>query len=321
MKSIIKKLSAIAVMLSMASAVLAVPAVPEELKNKIITVIVPFPPGGETDITQRWMASQVKKVTGLDIIVVNKAGANGAIGATEVARSKPDGTTILGGENSTFVIHPATNFAAAPDTSTLQPLTVFTVTPLFLHVSTASNINSVDDLINKARRDPKFAVAVGTVHTQMATSMFYEGYGIKPYMVPFKGPMDMAMATSQGQVDAFFSTSGSSLAFVQGNKVKPIGVAWNQRLKIYPDAPVLHYKDKPFVFYNFQMISVPVETPKHIQEFLNLAWRAAGQTPESRQRFSDLSHVQFDLTIAQTEQWLKNDLAQAAKLAKNTELK
>lgn len=295
----------------------AIPPMPKELQGKVITLMIPFPPGGETDTTQRFLASQIKKLANIDIVVINKPGANAALAAQELANSRQDGLTLLGHDNSSSVMHPATNFGPAPDRRSLAPISVLTLTPLFMYVGADSPIKTVNDVISKARTDSKFTVGVGNIHTQMANHQFYHGLGITPYTVTFRGPAEMGIAASQGSINVFMSTATSGQALVSAGKLRAIGVGWKQSLPVYPDAVPLSNFVRGYAAYNFQQVSAPSGTPRHILEYYNQLWRAAASSSESAQRWKDLSVIHLDLDIPQSERFLEQEYQQALKSIRN----
>jgi tripartite-type tricarboxylate transporter receptor subunit TctC len=310
----------LAVNVSMASAGSATaptqaPAIPNELRVKTITLVVPYATGGETDITQRFIAAQIEKTTGLNVVVVNKLGGSGVVAAREVASSRPDGLTLFGHDNGTHVVQPAVNFPNAVNRKSLEPITVFAITPLFMYTGANSEFKTVADVINKARNNPKFTIGVSAApHTLMSHGDFWSGAKVaKPYYVVFKGAADVAISASNRDVDVFMTTSATAVSFVQAGKIRPLGVAWPETLSVHPDAPSLNRWVKDFKAYNIQMVSAPVGTPPHLVKFYNELWRFAANTAESRQRWKDLSVVHRDMNLRQTQEFLETEYTQAVR--------
>jgi tripartite-type tricarboxylate transporter receptor subunit TctC len=288
--------------------------VPKELQGKIITVIVPYNPGGDTDATQRFMVDRVKEITKLNMVVVNKAGAGGIIGAREVAEnSAPTGLTLLASDNATFVVNSALEYPYFVDKKLLAPVSVFAVTPQFFYVGINSGINTIDDLINRAKNDPKFTVACNVLHQCLYTSIFFNHYGITPYTVNFRTPAEMGIAAFNGDITVFGAGATSGKPLVDAGKTRALAVGWNKKLSVYPDAVPLSTKIPTFKANNLQMISVPIGTPKHIVEFWNNAYRVAAKTKLAQQRFDSLSIIHTDYDISATTKLLDEEYNEARK--------
>lgn len=290
----------------------AVPPVPEELQNKVITMVVPWNPGGDTDATQRFVVEQVKKITGLNIVIQNRAGARGIIGGQSVAVAQPDGLTLLGDGNGTHVLNPILEKNAV-DATLLQPVVVYGLTPQFFYVAADSKLMSAQDLVDLAKTKDKFTIGCNTLHQCMYIRQFFDHYSVEVYAVLYRTPVEMAIGVNLGDIDLFAAGATSGAPLVQANKIKAIAVAWATRLEVYPDAEALGDLVPGYRGNNLQMLSVPRGTPSHIVEYYNQVFRAALKTSESVARFSALSIIPTDMSVVEIERLLTEEFRSLEK--------
>lgn len=290
-----------------------VPEMPAELRGKTVTMVIPFAPGGDTDSNNRFMAEEVKKLTGLEFVYINKPGAKGVIGGRMVAESKPDGLTMFGSSNETFVMNPALEETGYVDPALLTPVVIHAFTPQFFYVGVRSGINTPEDLVKAARENPKFTVGCNAPHQCMYIAQWFDHFGIQPYTVYFGKAPEMAIAAVDTSITMFASGVSTGLPFVQRGELKAIGTTWDRELAVYPGALPLNRQVPKFKANNFQMISVPAATPKHIVEYYNQVFRLAAKTAKSRERFEQMSMIHEDLTLNQLDRYLKQELAQAKR--------
>lgn len=285
------------------SGVLAI-EVPKELVGKTVTLVVPYPPGGGTDSTQRIIADQAQHISGINFIVVNKAGALGTIGANHVADSPANGLTLLAHANETLVLNPVMQESNAVPPARLQPVVIHALTPQFFYTGYNNQIKNLRDLVQQARTNPKFTVGYSSSHMQLYLTDFFNRLGIKPYMVRFKGVPDMAISAFQQEIDLFGADAVSGLAHVSGSKTRAIATTWTGELSIYPGAIPANTVAPGFKTYNIQMISAPADTPKHIVLFYNQLFREAARTSDAQKKWSELQIILQDLNVTQTENFI-----------------
>jgi tripartite-type tricarboxylate transporter receptor subunit TctC len=313
-----KKIVAAIVALTMSLSVMASPTstlkVPNELQGKTIKLVLPFNPGGGTDAHLRLVAEQVTTLTGVNITIVNRAGASGAVGAKVVSDAAPDGLTILGGENSTFVTNPAVEFPGAPDPKTLTPITVFAVSPYFMFVKDDGPIKTIDDIVKYAKSKGKVTVGMVTNNHSLAATEFFNYFNIDTHLVSFKTPVDMAIATHQGSIDLYFTDAPSGKPFVDAKKVRAVGIAWDKSAEVFSDAKPLTVLNPNFKKSAFFMVSAPAGTPAHILEFYNRAFRQAAMTKVSQERLQQMNSLTLDLTINQTKEFLDKEYKVAKRV-------
>ena len=222
--------------------------------------------------------------------------------------------TLLGGENSTFVVNPAINFPNAPDPKLLSPISVFASTPIFFYTKKNGKINSVDDLIWTAKNDPKFSIGTtANLHVLVLTD-FFNRFGVNPYFVNFKTPVEMAVALDQSNIDLFITGPASGIPFVDAGKIQAIGVAWDKPFAVFPAATPLTTVYPGFRAQVFFVVSAPAGTPKHLLDFYNRAFRDVANSPVVRDRFSRLSTVTWNLSIEESTRFLNREYNHARQI-------
>ena len=286
----------------------AVPMVPPELQGRVITMIIPYSPGGDTDATQRFVAEQVSKISGLKFVIINRGGASGIIGTRELIKARPDGLTIMGHANETFALNPVLFKEQAVDMREIQPVAIHAFTPQFIYTGANNKIHNHDDIISSARSNSSFTVGCNVLHQCMYIGQYLSYYNIKMYAVLYKTPADMAVAAFNGDIDIFGAGAVSGAPFVSGGRIRAVAVAWHQYLSTYPHAEPLGDRIPGYRANNIQMVSVPAGTPAHIVDYYNQVFREAVKTPSSVARFQELSVISADLDLEQVRQALAKEL-------------
>jgi tripartite-type tricarboxylate transporter receptor subunit TctC len=278
--------------------------VPPELQGQTIKLVLGVAPGGDTDITHRFMAQEVEKITGLKIAVINRPGAFTKIGAESILKAPADGLTVFGSGNDTFIMNAALDTPAKVDSKAFQFVNVFVTTQQVFYVSTAGNIKTVEDLINAAK-NPKFNVGCSYPQGCLFLSAFFESQGIRPQLISYKSIPEVMIALLQGDIQVTMGSVASGATWVQDKKIKPLMVGSANRLTIWPEAvPLTKYMPQTKI-NGLQMISVRAGTPPHLVEFWNRAYRLAAYSAEQRKRFELVDATPMDLTVPQTEKFIE----------------
>jgi tripartite-type tricarboxylate transporter receptor subunit TctC len=258
--------------------------------SKPVKFIIPFPPGGTTDIVGRSVADQFGKFLGQPVVVENRGGAAGAIGAAEIARAAPDGYTIGMATVSTHGTNPTTNPKLPYDAlKDFIPVTNLADVPNILAVHPKMNANNMDEFLKLVRAQPgKFSYA--SSGTGGIGHMFGELFKVssKTFIlhIPYRGAGPALNDAVGGQVDMIFDNLPSTLPFVQSGKLRPIAVAAPKRVDVLPNVPTfaeLGLKDANIMAW--YGIVVPAKTPDDVVKKLHEAAVKAIQTPEVRERF------------------------------------
>lgn len=250
-----------------------------------IRVIVPFAPGGSTDIVARIVVQEMSKIIGKSMVIENKAGAGGAIGATEAARAKPDGYTLSIATVSTMAVNPA----CRPDDLTYDPLkdfapvSNFVNTPNVVEVHPSFPASNFKEFVAELKKNPKeYSYATPGVCSiaHLMGEAFKQQLGVEISHVPYKGAGPALTDVIGGQVKVMFDNLPSSMPNIQNGKLKPIVLAWPERVKELPDLPTYAEVGHPDlnngVFYG---LLAPAGTPKEIIEKLNSVATEALKAP------------------------------------------
>jgi tripartite-type tricarboxylate transporter receptor subunit TctC len=293
-----------------------------EYPERDITMVVPFPPGGTTDIVGRLVAANLTKALGKNVVVENKGGAGGNIGAAEVARAKPDGYTLLMGTVGTQSIneflYSSLQFSPAKD---FIPIALAAAVPNVLVLNPAfaekNHINSVQDLINFLKTNPG-KVNVGSsgngTSIHLAAELFKTMTGTQMEHVPFRGSGPAVTALMAGDVQLMFDNLPSSMGGIQSGRLKALAVTSAERSPSLPDLPTVAESGVPgFDATSWFGLLAPTGTPSDVVAKVNEAVVTTSQTPEAKKQFlaqgaqpSDMNPQQFaDFINKERTKWEK----------------
>lgn len=257
-----------------------------------VTLVVPFPPGGTTDIAARTMAQAMEKALGQSIVVDNRAGAGGNIGMAAVSRAKADGYTIGMGTIGTQSINQFLYKDMAFDpTKDFEPIALVMTTPNVIAVNTASDIKSMQDLVEAAKTRKLSYASPGVGSSVHLTGAYLEQVlGVEMLHVPFKGVANSMPALIGGQVDVLLDNLPSTLAQLKdGSKVRGIAVTSAERSPSVPDVPTVAETAVPnFSVTAWFALYAPKGTPEEALNKLTDAARQALSSKEVQDRFQTL---------------------------------
>ena len=249
-----------------------------EYPTRPIRIVVGFTPGGGNDIIARIFGQKLSESLGQPVIIENKPGA-GAILATEyVARSAPDGYTLLVGASGAMVINPAVYEKLSYDTMRdFKPVSELGSFPLILIVNAASPIKSLAELVAYAKANPdKANYSSSSAAFQLATELFKQKTGVPMQMIPYKGANDSVTAVISGDVTATIADAGPVTGQVNGGKARALAVAAPKRAESLPDVPTMKEAGADVEAVLWSGIFVPAATPPEIvsrleAEFIRIA--------------------------------------------------
>lgn len=249
-------------------------ATAEAFPERPITIVVGWSAGGATDLLARQLGDAMTNVASQSVIVENKAGANGTIGHSQAARSRPDGYTTLLATNSTFAITPSLYSSLPFDQQRdLAPVTLVAESPLVLVASPKSGITSLSALLEKAKAQPGElnAASGGNGSTShMATEMLMALTGIDMAHIPYKGGSPATVAVSASEVEIAFLDLGVALPLLKEGRLNPLGVSSSQRSSLLPDVPTLSESGvEAFEATTTFAMFVPAATPASVIERLH----------------------------------------------------
>lgn len=252
--------------------------------SKPIKLVVPFPPGGPTDIVARPLAKLLGDALSQQVFIDNKGGAGGSIGAASVATAPPDGYTVLMGTVGTAAINPALYKKLPYDpVADLTPLATVASAPVAIVVNTAAGINTLADLIARAKAAPDsltFGSAGNGTPGHLAGAMFCHAAGIKLRHVPYKGSAPAVTDLLGTQIQVMFDPLQSVLPHVQANKLKLLALTSRERSKVVPDAPTVAEAAVPgFEMVAWWALYAPARLPADIAKRLTAEAQRVVQSP------------------------------------------
>lgn len=279
--------------------------------------LVPYPAGGGSDFLARTLSNVLGPITGQSVVVENKPGGNTSIAAAEAARAKPDGYTVLSADNGTLVFNSALYSKLSYDpVKDLAPVTLLGRFPMILVADPNSGLNSVDDVIQRARSDKNgmnFASAgAGSPH-HLAMELFkYELKLDTMTHIPYKGAAPSLTDVAGGQIPVMMVDLAAGAGFINGGKVKPLAVAHTERLAQLPDVPTFAELGYPSIVAAAHVgMVVPSATPKDVIETLNAKVVEALNEPKTKatlvefgiQPVGNTPAEYADMLKSETERW------------------
>ena len=279
------------VLAALALAALATAAPAQDYPARPIRLIVPFPPGGGTDIAGRTIANKLSETVKWTFVVENKPGAGGNLGVEQAAKSPPDGYTLVVGQTSNLAINPAlyANLPYDPQKD-LSPVALIVSAPVVLVVATNSPYKSLGDLVAAAKRDPgavTFASPGSGTVSHLTGELLQRAAGVKFTHVPYKGASQAMTDLLGGQVQSFMSSVPSALAQVRGGRLRAVVVTSAKRAAQMPEVPTIAESGYPgFDAITWYGLLAPAGTPAVIIARLNAELNRALATPDVRERLA-----------------------------------
>ena len=308
---------------STAAGALALAAPLAFAQAKPIRIIVPYAPGGPIDVTARLLAERVKDSLGA-VIIENRPGGGGNIGADAIAKAAPDGLTIGISAVATHAINPWL-FAKMPYDAArdFAPITQMVRVPnvLVMNAETATrlNIHTLADLIAYARANPgrlNYGSGGNGSAGHLAGEMFKQGAGIFAVHIPYNGGNPAQLALLSGQVDFNFDNLATAAPNIRAGKLKALAVTTLHRSPALPDVPPVADTLKGFAIDTWWGLVAPAGTPREVVAKLNHAFVTALQSPEAKARFAGLMAEPVTSTPEEFGHFMKAELAKYEKVVK-----
>lgn len=291
--------------------------------NRPVKIVVPFPAGGATDIISRALGQRLAAELGQTFLIENRPGAASAIGAEQVARSAPDGYTLLMATSSSMVTNRFLYKKLSYDPDAFDLVSLVCVTPLVVVAHPGLPADNVQGVIQQAKANPgKLSYAsygTGTI-SHLTMALLAAGSGTDMVHVPYKGAAEALPAVSGGHVALYADTIVSAVPLIKSGKVKAIGVTTPRRTAILPGVPTIAEQG----FAGFDMVPwyglvAPQGTPKEALERVRAAMAKVTQSPEF---IAQLAQVGAELPavglgIADFAALIKSDIPKTAKLMKD----
>lgn len=252
--------------------------------TKPVRLVVGFAPGGAADTVARAIGDQLSRVLGQPVVIENRAGAGSSIAAENVAKSAPDGYSVLIASPASISVNPALNPKLGYKPADLVPVTKVSTSPLLIVVNPATGITSVKDLIATAKKQPgKLNYATSGVGSapHFGAALFSQLTGVEMVHVPFKGGAPAVVSVVAGDTQVTFATPPSVLGMVKGGRLRPLAVTSPERSPLMPEVPGMVEAGLPQYSLSFWYgVFVPVGTPEDVVRTLFNATTTAAQRPE-----------------------------------------
>ena len=293
--------------------------------TKTVRIIVPYPAGGTSDILARLLSAKLNDVFGQTLIVDNRPGANGNIGADLVAKSAPDGYTLLLADLGALTISPSIYKLPFDVVKDFAPVTMVTYSPHLLAVHPAVPVKTVKELVALAKSKPgllNFAVSGIGGAPHLAGVAFEAQTGVKWTYIPYKGGSDAIIGLASGQADAIFNGMLATYPHVKSGKLKLIAVSSSKRVASIPDVPTVAEAGlKDFETGSWQGVVAAAGTPKDIVGRLNGEISRILGTPDMKENLAKQGAEVYTMTPEQLANWLKTEIDKWAKVVKAVNLK
>ena len=315
MRAAIMTAQAVALAGGSAAAVAAYP-------DRAVRVVVPFAAGGGVDALARPFAKALGDILGQSVVVENKASNTGQIGATDVARSQPDGYTVLltsAAFGTTPAFYPDVPYNPIED---FAPVMIMAAAPQVMVANNNFKGNSVADVIAMVKRDDRVNVALSgsTGMQSLATAQLESQAKIAFLKVPYKGAGAAFIDLISGEVDLMIDNPASSLVHVRSGKLKVIATTGSKRMAILPDVPTVAETLPGFEARNWFVLAVPKGTPQERIDVLNKAAKQALNTPALKEMMARDGTDAVAGSPSEAQTFLKEEVARWAKVVKDGNL-
>jgi len=300
--------------------------VAQEWPNKPIRWIVPFPPGGAMDVMARALAEKSSKSLGQAVVIENKPGAGGNIGADFVARSDADGYTMMitsiGMATNKF-LYPKLSYDPVKD---FTPVSLIAIVPNVLVTNaTQPNVKTVSDVVANAKAQPgklTYASAGNGSSIHLAGEVFTSMAKIDMQHIPYKGSSPAVTDLLGGQVNYMFDSITSAKPHIDSGKLRPIGITTSKRSKALPNVPTIAESGLPgYEVTPWFAVFVPAATPKPIVDKLNAALLDALKSPEIKAKFDGIGAEPLGTTPDELASYLNKEIERWGKVISTNNIK
>ena len=290
--------------------------------NQPVRMVVPYPPGGPTDITARVVAAEMSKTIGQNIVIDNRPGASGMIGSEMVTKATPDGYTLLANASIHVInpsVYPDMRFDAIKD---FTPITQLAQVPLVLVVPANSPIKSVKDLVEYAKANPgkvNFGSAGSASAQHLAGESFKIAAGIQMQHIPYKGSAPALTDLAGGQLQLMFDSMPSATPMINSGKLRAIAVTTTTRAKARPDLPTIAESGFPgFDISTWYAYWAPKGTPADVVEKLAASAAQALKNPEVIAKYEAMGAEPVGSTPAQFAAYVESEAKKWSEIVKKS---
>ena len=292
--------------------------------TKPIRIVVPFPAGGTSDVLARLIGQKMSEKLGQSVVVENKAGNAGNLGADLVAKSAPDGYTFVLMDVGNLTISPALYKLPFDVQKDFVPVAMVGYSPHLLVVSTKVPVNSMADLVKYAKANPgklNFAAAAGMGSaTHMAGVQFARRHGIQWNYVPYKGGSQAMNDLVGGHMDVTFNGMVATYPHVKSGKLKLLAVSSAKRWGELPDTPAVSESVPGFLTGSWQGILAPAGTPKAVVDLIHAEVQRITALPDVKEKLQTLGAEPSKMTSDEFAAWIKAELPEMAKIVREEKI-
>lgn len=308
-------IAALAVALSPAG-----PAAAQDFPTRPVTLVIPFAAGGSTDLVGRLIAERMSAELGQPVVVENKGGAGGNLGAAQVAKASPDGYTILMGTVATHALNPALYKKMPYDPVTsFAPVSLLVVVPNVLVVNPDFPAKTTEELIALLKKEPgKYSYASSGNGTPLHLSgeLFKSMADVDMQHIPYQGAGPALIDVLSGQVPIMFDNLPSSTSHIKSGKLRALGVTTAKRAPSFPDLPAIAEAVPGYETYTWNAVFAPAGTPPEVIAKLNASANKALADPKVQARLADFSAVSVGSTPEELGEHVKKEIAKWAPIVK-----
>jgi len=299
-------------------------AIAQQYPAKVVRYLVPGSPGSGDDVVGRIVAAGLAQALGQQVVIDNRAGAAGNIGAEIAAKAPPDGYTLFH-LNLTHALNASLYRSLPYDLlRDFAPISQLATAPAIVVVHPSLPVKSIGELVRLARARPgaiNYASAGTGTTTFLAAEMFKAQARVDMVHVPYKGGGEAQVALISGEAPIYFATIGTVLSYMKSGKVRPIAVTTAERVPVLPEYPTIAESGVPgFHFANWYGLMVPVRTPKPIAAQVHTATVAALRDPAVAKRLQDLIFLPVGGPAEDFGKLLQAEIASLARVVKQLNL-
>jgi tripartite-type tricarboxylate transporter receptor subunit TctC len=309
----------------LSAALLCTGAAAQAFPSKLVRIVVPFPAGGTADALPRILSEKLAAKWGQSVIVENRVGAGGNIGAEAVARAEPDGYTLLASPPGPLAINHNLYAKLAFDPVKFVPVTVMATVPNVLAARPTLEQKSVQELIAHAKSNPgkvSYASQGNGSTSHLTGAMFQAMSGTALLHVPYKGSAPAMIDLMSNQVDIFFDNIGQTLKQHQAGKLRILAVASGRRINVLPEVPTVAEAGLPgFLSVTWFAVVAPEGTPAAVAAQLSAAFAEAIRQPDVQKRFMEQGAEPVGNTSPEAGAFIRDEMARWQKVIRDANVK
>ena len=309
--------------LALAVATFSCGALAQAWPTKPIRIVVPFPPGGGTDIIARETSQRVAAATGWTFVIDNKPGAGGNLGVDSAAKSAPDGYTIVIGQTSNLAVNPTLYVKLPYDSQKdLAPIVLLANAPLVMVTGAGTPYKTLADAVSGAKARPgalNFASPGNGTVAHLTSEMFQKAANIKTQHVPYKGAAQALTDVISGTVDLYMSSVPTLIGQIRNGKLRPLAVSSAKRVDDLPNVPTINESGyQGFDAVTWFGLLAPAGTPREVIARLNAEFNKALQNPQLRKKLGDEGADPAGGTPEQFAAMIREEIPRWGKVVKDS---